>query len=156
MKAVLAAAGAKMDDVVKITMIIKTVRISQRSAVSARIFSESLIRPARPLLHHYLTQIGWWKSRPWLLLQLDRLCGRRQLAEAAEDPSIKQELLDLAAVCEEAADNIEDRMPGVTLAMREALLGRGHLPVRDRRAYNRAQLFSRNWNASTLCASHEF
>ena len=31
---------------------------------------------------------------------------------AAEDPSIKQELLDLAVVCEEAADNIEDRMPG--------------------------------------------
>ena len=27
-------------------------------------------------------------------------------------PIIKQELLDLAAVCEEAADNIEDRMPG--------------------------------------------
>jgi len=36
----------------------------------------------------------------------------RQLAEAADDPSIKQKLLDLAAVCEEAADNIEDRMPG--------------------------------------------
>jgi hypothetical protein len=36
----------------------------------------------------------------------------RQLAKAAEDLSIKQELLDLAAVCEEAADNIEDRMPG--------------------------------------------
>jgi hypothetical protein len=36
----------------------------------------------------------------------------RQLAEAAEDLSIKQELLDLAAVCEEAADHIEDRMPG--------------------------------------------
>jgi len=34
------------------------------------------------------------------------------LAEAAEDVSIKQELLDLAAFCEEAADNIEDRMPG--------------------------------------------
>jgi hypothetical protein len=35
-----------------------------------------------------------------------------QLAESAEELSIKQELLDLAAVCEEAADNIEDRMPG--------------------------------------------
>jgi hypothetical protein len=32
--------------------------------------------------------------------------------ETAEDLSIKQELLDLAAVCEGAADNIEDRMPG--------------------------------------------
>jgi hypothetical protein len=44
------------------------------------------------------------------------ICGTKRpnignFAEAAEDPSIKQELLDLAAVCEEAADNIEDRMP---------------------------------------------
>ena len=36
----------------------------------------------------------------------------RQLAETAEDPSIKQELLELASVCEEVANNIEDRMPG--------------------------------------------
>ena len=42
----------------------------------------------------------------------DEAAKYRQLAEAAEDVSIKQELLDLAAVCEEAADNIEDRMPG--------------------------------------------
>jgi hypothetical protein len=34
------------------------------------------------------------------------------LPKTAEDVSIKQELLDLAAVCEEAANNIEDRMPG--------------------------------------------
>jgi hypothetical protein len=36
----------------------------------------------------------------------------RQLAETAKDPPIKQELLDLAAICEEVANNIEDRMPG--------------------------------------------
>jgi hypothetical protein len=49
--------------------------------------------------------------------------------------SIKQELLDLAAVREEAADNIEDRMPGrLTLAMRKVLAGPSG--VRDRRAYN--------------------
>ena len=34
----------------------------------------------------------------------------RQQAEQAEDPLIKQELLELAAVCDEVADNIEDRM----------------------------------------------
>jgi hypothetical protein len=34
----------------------------------------------------------------------------RQLAEKAEDAFIKQELLDLAAVCEEVANNIEDRL----------------------------------------------
>jgi hypothetical protein len=33
----------------------------------------------------------------------------RQLAEKAEDAFIKQELLELAAVCEEVANDIEDR-----------------------------------------------
>ena len=32
----------------------------------------------------------------------------RQLAEKTEDAFIKQELLDLAAVCEEVANNIEE------------------------------------------------
>ena len=35
----------------------------------------------------------------------------RKLAEKTEDAFIKQELLDLAAVCEEVANNIEDRRP---------------------------------------------
>jgi hypothetical protein len=34
----------------------------------------------------------------------------RQLAEKTEDVFGKQELLDLAAVCEEVANNIEDRL----------------------------------------------
>jgi hypothetical protein len=34
----------------------------------------------------------------------------RQLAEKTEDAFIKQELLDLAAVREEVANNIEDRL----------------------------------------------
>jgi hypothetical protein len=33
----------------------------------------------------------------------------RRLAEKTEDVFIKQELLELAAVCEEVANNIEDR-----------------------------------------------
>jgi hypothetical protein len=48
----------------------------------------------------------------WTDYLRDEAAKYRQLAKAAEDLSIKQELLDLAAVCEEAADNIEDRMPG--------------------------------------------
>jgi hypothetical protein len=36
----------------------------------------------------------------------------RQLAEKAEDTFIIQEFLDLAAICEEAANNIEDRSTG--------------------------------------------
>jgi hypothetical protein len=42
----------------------------------------------------------------------DEAAKFRQLADTAEDPSIKQELFELAAVCEEVANNIEDRMPG--------------------------------------------
>ena len=34
----------------------------------------------------------------------------RQLAEKTDDAFIKQELLELAAVCEEVANNIEDRL----------------------------------------------
>jgi hypothetical protein len=48
----------------------------------------------------------------WADYLRDEAAKYRQLAKAVEDQSIKQELLDLAAVCEEVADNIEDRMPG--------------------------------------------
>jgi hypothetical protein len=34
----------------------------------------------------------------------------RQLAEKTDDAFIKQELLELASVCEEVANNIEDRL----------------------------------------------
>jgi hypothetical protein len=34
----------------------------------------------------------------------------RQLAEKTEDSFVKEELLGLAAVCEEVANNIEDRL----------------------------------------------
>ena len=33
----------------------------------------------------------------------------RQLAETAKDPSVKREILELAAVCEEVANEIDDR-----------------------------------------------
>ena len=36
----------------------------------------------------------------------------RQLAEKTENVFRKQELLDLAAVCEEVANSIEDRLTG--------------------------------------------
>ena len=48
----------------------------------------------------------------WADYLRDEAAKFRQLAETAVDSSIKQELLDLAAVCEEVANNIEDRMPG--------------------------------------------
>ena len=36
----------------------------------------------------------------------------RQLAEQADDPVVKTEMLEFASVCEEVANNIEDRLTG--------------------------------------------
>jgi hypothetical protein len=36
----------------------------------------------------------------------------RKLAEEADDPVVKTELLELASVCEEVANNIEDHLTG--------------------------------------------
>jgi hypothetical protein len=36
----------------------------------------------------------------------------RQLAEQTDDPVIKDEMLELASVCEEVANNIEDHLTG--------------------------------------------
>ena len=36
----------------------------------------------------------------------------RKLAEQTDDPTVKNELLELASVCEEAANNIEDHLTG--------------------------------------------
>ena len=40
----------------------------------------------------------------------DEAVKYRILAEQAVDPLIRQELFELAAICEEVANNIEDRM----------------------------------------------
>ena len=48
----------------------------------------------------------------WADYLRDQAAKYRQLAETAEDLSVKQELFDLAAICEEAANNIEDRTGG--------------------------------------------
>jgi hypothetical protein len=42
----------------------------------------------------------------------DQAANYRKLAETAEDPLVKQENFELAAVCEEVANNIGDRLPG--------------------------------------------
>jgi hypothetical protein len=56
---------------------------------------------------------------------LDGLCGMdwadylrdqatmyRQLAEQTDDPAVKNEMLELASVCEEVANNMEDHLTG--------------------------------------------
>jgi uncharacterized protein Yka (UPF0111/DUF47 family) len=40
----------------------------------------------------------------------DQAAMYRKLAEQADDPVIKTELLELASVCDEVANNIEDHM----------------------------------------------
>jgi len=42
------------------------------------------------------------------------------------------------------------------LAVREILPGGGYLPGEQQSSVRKTQLFARNWNARTLCASHEF
>jgi len=36
----------------------------------------------------------------------------RQLAEQADDPAVKNEMRELASVCEDVASNIEDHLTG--------------------------------------------
>lgn len=40
----------------------------------------------------------------------DQAVRYRQLADNSEDDFVKQELMELAAVCEEVANDIEDRL----------------------------------------------
>jgi hypothetical protein len=42
----------------------------------------------------------------------DQAAKYRQLAAMTDDPFIRQELLELASVCEDAADTIEDHLTG--------------------------------------------
>jgi hypothetical protein len=42
----------------------------------------------------------------------DQAVMYRKLAEQADDPVIKNEMLELACVCEEVANNIEDHLTG--------------------------------------------
>ena len=46
----------------------------------------------------------------WLTYLWDQAATCRKLVEQADDPLVKTELLALASVCEEIADNIEDHL----------------------------------------------
>jgi hypothetical protein len=48
--------------------------------------------------------------RDWLTYLSDQAATCRKLVEQADDPLVKNELLALASVCEEIADNIEDHL----------------------------------------------
>jgi hypothetical protein len=57
-------------------------------------------------------------THDWLDYLWDQAATCRKLVEQADDPLVKTELLALASVCEEIADNIEDHLTG----------GKGHAP----------------------------
>ena len=48
----------------------------------------------------------------WLNYLQDQAAKYRKLVEQADDPFVKTELLALASVCDEIADNIEDHLTG--------------------------------------------
>jgi len=48
----------------------------------------------------------------WLKYLQDQAAKYRKLVEQADDPFVKTELLALASVCDEIADNIEDHLTG--------------------------------------------
>ena len=47
----------------------------------------------------------------WLNYLQDQAAKYRKLVERADDPFVKTEMLALASVCDEIADNIEDHAP---------------------------------------------
>jgi len=48
----------------------------------------------------------------WVDYLRDEAARYRRLAEQTDDPVVKDEMLELASVCEEVANNIEDRLTG--------------------------------------------
>jgi hypothetical protein len=48
----------------------------------------------------------------WADYLRDEAAKYRQLVEQTDDPVIKSEMLELASVCEEVANNIEDHLTG--------------------------------------------
>jgi len=48
----------------------------------------------------------------WADYLRDQATMYRQLAEQTDDPAVQNEMLELASVCEEVANNMEDHLTG--------------------------------------------
>jgi hypothetical protein len=59
-----------------------------------------------------LPNAAYYAAMDWPDYLRDQAAMYRQLAEQADDPIVKNELLELASVCDEIANNIEDDMTG--------------------------------------------
>jgi hypothetical protein len=62
--------------------------------------------------HHSKLNGTVFGIRDWLIYLWYQAVTCRKLVEQADDPLVKIELLALASVCEEIADNIEDHLAG--------------------------------------------
>jgi hypothetical protein len=77
--------------------------------------SASRIRPSSEsstMCYHSKLNGTAFGIHDWLNYLWDQAAMCRKLVEQADDPFIKTELLSLASVCEEIADNIEDHLTG--------------------------------------------
>ncbi len=54
----------------------------------------------------------YFRAMDWPDYLRDQAAIYRRLAEQADDPVVKNEMLELASVCEEVANNIEDHLTG--------------------------------------------
>src|SRR6202021_719770 len=77
--------------------------------------SASRIRPSSEsstMCHHSKLKGTVFGIHDWLNYLQDQAAKYRRLVEQADDPFVKAELLALASVCDEIADNIEDHLTG--------------------------------------------
>jgi hypothetical protein len=71
--------------------------------------------PPAPYERSVVTANAWPKGLhdvDWPDYLRDEAAKYRQLAEQTDDPVIKAEMLELASVCDEVANNIEDHLTG--------------------------------------------
>src|SRR3984893_17141321 len=76
--------------------------------------SASRIRPSSEsstMCHHSKLNGTVFGIHDWLNYLQDQAAKYRKLVERADDPLVKTELLALASVCDQIADNLEDHLP---------------------------------------------
>ena len=65
-----------------------------------------------PCVRCHSTRLIGLYDMDWADYLRDQAAKNRQLAEQTDDPVIKNEMLELASVCEEVANDIEDHLTG--------------------------------------------
>ena len=75
-------------------------------------FTHLVSSESSTMCHHSKLNGTMFGIDDWLNYLWDQAAMCRKLVEHADDPFVKTELLALASVCEEIADNIEDHLTG--------------------------------------------